>query len=545
MPTLLFNKREHPEVTFDDVFLVPGNQTALEVWNAASPEQRIAVWGEGAQFQSTDILCHAELQAFRSRLLSLAEELKLGQFISRDDVDLTPHGKLAKTPIIISNMSYVTGKRMAEKIGRVGGIAAIPQDKRDDELVPIIEYMRSRHPDYDTPVSITPHTKVHEFRRLLKKRSHDTAVVVDSDGCFQGVLHEKDISEGINADISIEPYIHRDDIVTARDGVTPLEAIAIMDRSHIHYLPILARDGDHVVGVLTKIDAAMRLRYEPNVDAERGGLRAMYAVGALNRHPLDRVKFLLDHGVRDILLDVAHFDQGIQTYRNIEQVRGYAEQHGISLNLAAGNVVTREAVRNIIAAGAQYVKGGIGPGAMCTTRMETGVGRPQVSMILECADEAHRYGGFLISDGGVQYARDVAISIAAGADYVMSGTPFAGTYESPPDMQYDEQGRPYKVNAGMASTRLSVLRALGRQSKNPHDIFRDIVGHRSEGISASQVYVKPGMESAALVHHKFMDGLTSSITYAGARSVREFSEKAIIGIQTRNGFAEGQAKPRF
>lgn len=534
MPHLLFDPHRHPEVTFDDVFLVPNNTAQQERF----PHEPNAdtVMREHCFPHEAGISAWARV---RREVLARAEQAGYDEVLSRESVDFQPNGSLATTPVIVSNMNNVTGKRMAEAVARVGGIAAIPQDKEDAEIARIHEYLRTRHPVYETPVTVHPETKVHEFRRLLAKRSHDTAVVTNAAGEFTGVLSEKDIPDGINEDASVGPFLRREDVVTARDGITPLEASGIMEQYHVHYLPVLGEGG--VVGTLTKDDAAMRKQYRSNIDPKLGGLRAIYTVGALNRNPLDRVRYLMDLGIRDILFDTAHFDQGFRPYINVQKAADLAAQRSITINLIAGNVVTRTAVRDILAAGAQYVKVGIGPGAMCETRMKTGVGRPQISAILQCAEEAHRHGGYVIADGGIRWPRDVALALAAGADYVMIGSLFAGTYESPPDLQYDECGA-YKINYGMASTRASVLRTFGRAQRSEKDIFRDIVGHRSEGIDHGKVYVKPGRESVARLHHTLLDGVASACTYEGAASVRELPAKAIIGLQTASGFREGESK---
>lgn len=540
MAKLLFNPSDYPEVTFDDVCLIPNNPVEERVLEVASPE-------DVSRLRTASDLADDSPERFaeyRRILLDLADAYGCGAPISRDEVDLKPNGSLANTPIMVANMNAVSGKRMAEAIARVGGLATIPQDKTNKEVEEIIGYLRSRHPVYETPVKVTPHTKVHEFRRLLKKRSHGTAIVQNGDEDLRGVIGEGDVPQGWNEDSTIEQFVRGSDIVTADEGIEPLDALILMDKSHVNYLPIKGKDGG-VIGVLPKIDAAMRLRYLPNIDTVHGGLRAAFTVGALNKNPLDRVKLLLDLGVYDIQFDTAHSDQGTQVYRNIEKTIDIAIKEGIDptrLNIIVGNMVTREAVRSSITAGAKYVKGGIGPGNACTTRMMTGVGRPQLSMILECADEAHKRGGYLIADGGVRHPRDVSIALAAEADYVMVGSLFAGTYESPPDIQHDKETGYYKFNHGMASSRMSVFRTIGRARRSAMEIFREGVGHRSEGISEQKVRLQPGRESVALLHNYLMDGATSGITYAGARSVREYPRRAVMAIQTTGGYREGEAK---
>jgi len=555
MAQLLFNSSEHPDVTFDDLFMLPHNAVEKKVLAVASEAERSQLMdarrkyllmadGQDPVESVGDDIDFPAYKEYRTLLMGLAEVHKIGGAFSRDDVALKPAGGLANTPTVIANMNNVTGKRMAEAIARVGGIAAIPQDKSDKELKGIIDYLRTRHPVYETPIEIKAETKLHEFMKFLNKRSHDLAVVTGDNNELVGVLSNADIPDGLNNDTEIGQFVRRNNLVTAKDGIDPLQAIELMQAEHVNYLPIL-NGGENVVGVLPLMDAAMRLRYEPNVDTRNGGLRALYTIGALNKNPIDRVKFLLDNGVYDILLDTANFDQGIAPYRNIEKVRDAAENRGIKINLMAGNMVTREAVRNALAAGAQFVKIGVGPGAMCTTRMQTGVGRPQISAVIECAEEAHKHDGYAVADGGVQHPRDYALAMAAGADYVMVGSLFTGTYESPSDLQGNAKDGYYKVNYGMASVRASLLRTIGKEKRTKMDIFRSIVGQRSEGISESKVYLKPGRESAALLQHDLIDGTASSAAYANALSLQEFPEEAVIGIQTSSGYKEGTAKDKF
>jgi len=532
MAKFLFSPKKYPELTYEDVCLIPNNPIKKRIRGVASPDE-LKRLNSGIDEQDR-----------RGILLELAEKYAFDKPVSRDGVDLTPNGRLGNTPMLIANMNAVTGARMAEAIARVGGLATIPQDKSDEEVKKILEYLRSRHPLYETPVRVTPSEKIHDFRRLLQKRSHGAAVVTSTEGEFLGVIGEADVAHVNNEDTSIERYYRTSDLVTADDGIQPLEAIELMNSNHVQYLPVKGADG-RIVGVLPKRDAGMKLRYYANINPVYGGLRAAFTIGALNNNPLDRVRLLLDLGVYDLQFDTAHADQGTRVYRNVERSIDLAINKGINpddLNIIVGNVVTREAVRSILLSGAKYVKGGIGPGHACTTRMMTGVGRPQLSMILDCADEAHARGGYLIADGGIRYPRDVSIALAAGADYVMLGSLFAGTYESPSEIQYDEQKRPYKENFGMASSRASVSRTQGRVNQQVMDIFREVVGHRAEGASEQRVHLKEGRESVALLNHYLLDGATSGATYAGARSIREYPKYAIMALQMPSGFNEGQAK---
>lgn len=537
MAKLLRNPADYPEITTDDVCLIPNNPVAQRIMEVASEEDKKLL-------EDASVHIDSDTRRYHTLLWDLADKYETGAPVSRDEVDLKPNGSLAETSILIANMNAVTGRRMAEGIAQVGGLATIPQDKTDDEICDISGYLRSSHALYERPVKISPKTKVHEFGRLVNKRAHGIAIV-EENGKLLGVVSKDDISKAASSESEIGRYI-KTNIVTGRDGITARQAIDTMEAAHVNYLPI--KNNGEVIGVLSKVYAAMRLRYKANIDPNFGGLRAAFTIGALNKNPLDRARLFLDLGIYDIQYDTAHADQGTRVYRNVEKTIDMAINKGIDpakLNIIVGNFVTREAVRSAMMAGAKYAKGGIGPGNACTTRQVAGVGRPQLSMILECADEAHKHGGYLIADGGVRPSRDVSIDLAAGADYVMIGSMFAGTYESPPDIQYDENGKPFKVNFGMASVRASNNRTFGQSRTSDMDLFRDVIGHRGEGISEQRVYMQPGRDSVALLHHYYMDGVSSGVTYAGARSVREYPHKAIMTIQMPSGYREGEAKAKL
>jgi IMP dehydrogenase len=208
---------------------------------------------------------------------------------------------------------------------------------------------------------------------------------------------------------------------------------------------------------------------------------------------------------------------------------------GPQVPIVAGNVVTAEGVRDLVEAGADVVKVGVGPGAMCTTRMMTGVGRPQFSAVLECSAEARRLGRHVWADGGVRHPRDVALALAAGAANVMIGSWFAGTLESPGDLQRAADGRLYKESFGMASARAVRLRTA---EDSPFDRARKALFE--EGISTSRMYVDPHSPGVEDLLDTIIAGLRSACTYAGARTLEELHERALVGVQSSSGYAEGE-----
>jgi IMP dehydrogenase len=204
----------------------------------------------------------------------------------------------------------------------------------------------------------------------------------------------------------------------------------------------------------------------------------------------------------------------------------------------AGNVVTARAVTDLVEAGANIIKVGVGPGAMCTTRMMTAVGRPQFSTILETAQAARELGAHVWADGGVRYPRDVALALAAGAASVMIGSWFAGTIEAPGQLETDENGRLYKQSWGMASTK-AVRERFDRL--DAYELARKTLF--AEGISASRIYLDPLRPSIEDLLDMITSGVRSSCTYTGARNLAQFHERALVGIQSAAGYEEGKALP--
>jgi IMP dehydrogenase len=234
-----------------------------------------------------------------------------------------------------------------------------------------------------------------------------------------------------------------------------------------------------------------------------------------------------------LVVDTAHGHQE-KMISALQAVRALDPQ----VPVVAGNVVTAAGVADLVAAGADIVKAGVGPGAMCTTRMMTGVGRPQFSAVLECAAEARRLGASIWADGGVRHPRDVALALAAGASSVMIGSWFAGTFESPGDTFRSPDGRLYKESFGMASARAVRLRSA---SDSAFERARKALFE--EGISSARMYldpVRPGVEDLI---DMIVAGLRSSCTYAGARDLAEFHERAVVGVQSASGYSEGMPVP--
>jgi IMP dehydrogenase len=342
-------------------------------------------------------------------------------------------------------MTAVSGRRMAETIARCGGLAVIPQDIPVDVVAEVVGWVKGRDPVHDTALTLPPTGTVGEALNLLPKRNHGAVVVVDR-GRPVGVVTEADCA-GVDRFTQLEGIMSRE-LLTLPQGIDPEAAFDQLHDGRHRLAPVVDAN-DQIVGILTRQRALRATLYEPALDAN-GKLRIAAAIG-INGDAEQKAKALLDVGIDVLVIDTAHGHQR-RMLEVVERVRAL----GPTVPIVAGNVVTAEGVTDLVNAGADIVKVGVGPGAMCTTRMQTAVGRPQFSAVLECATRARELGKHVWADGGVRYPRDVALALAAGASSVMIGSWFAGTYESPGDPHRDSQGRIYKESFGMASARGAV-----------------------------------------------------------------------------------------
>ncbi|NLU70677.1 GuaB1 family IMP dehydrogenase-related protein [Streptomyces sp. HNM0574] len=444
---------------------------------------------------------------------------------SRQGVDLaTPDGTGTTIPLVVANMTAIAGRRMAETVARRGGLVVLPQDIPLDVVTEVIGWVKRRHLVLDTPIRLAPEQTAAEALSLLPKRAHGAGVVVE-DGRPVGVVTESDLT-GVDRFTQLSEVMSRELLVLDAD-IDPREAFNRLDAAHRKLAPAVDADG-RLVGILTRKAALRATLYTPAVDAD-GALRVAAAVG-INGDVAGRAEALLAAGVDTLVVDTAHGHQE-RMIDALKAVRSLDPQ----VPVVAGNVVAAEGVRDLIQAGADIVKVGVGPGAMCTTRMMTGVGRPQFSAVLECAEEARKYGKHVWADGGVRHPRDVAMALAAGASNVMIGSWFAGTYESPGDIQQSSDGRFYKESFGMASAR-----AVRNRTSEESAYDRARKGLFEEGISTSRMFIDPARPGVEDVIDAIIAGVRSSCTYAGAGSLEEFAEKAVVGIQSAAGYAEGK-----
>ena len=444
---------------------------------------------------------------------------------SRMDVDLaTTDGTGTTIPLVVANMTAISGRRMAETIARRGGLAVIPQDIPLDIVRGVITWVKARHTFFETPVTLSPEETVADALDLINKRSHGAVVVVENNKPV-GIVTEADC-ERVDRFTQLR-QIMASDLVTLPDSISPKDAFDFLTTHRRKLAPVVNAQGE-LVGILTRTSALRATLYAPAIDTDKK-LRIACAVG-INGDVAGKAQALLDAGADVLVVDTAHGHQ-IKMIEALKVIRALNPQ----VPIVAGNVVTAEGTRDLIEAGADIIKVGVGPGAMCTTRMQTGVGRPQFSAVLECAAEAAKHGKHVWADGGVRHPRDVALALAAGASQVMIGSWFAGTYESPSDLNRDSNGRLYKESFGMASARAVAARTA---TEGAFDRARKALFE--EGISSSRMYIDPARPGVEDLIDEIISGVRSSCTYAGASSLADFHEKAVVGIQSASGYAEGK-----
>lgn len=447
---------------------------------------------------------------------------------SRFDVDLSTYdGSGTTIPVVVANMTTVAGQRMAETVARRGGLVILPQDLPIATVQQAVEFVKSRDLVIDTPVLLTPNDSVSDATTLIHKRAHGVAVVA-FEGRPIGLVRESSCL-GVDRFTRVRD-VATTDFVTAPVGTDPRKIFDLLEHAPIDVAVLTNADGT-LAGVLTRTGAIRAGIYTPATDA-RGRLRIGAAVG-INGDVAGKAQSLAEAGVDVLVVDTAH---GYQV-KTLEAIKCVASLN-LGVPLVAGNVVSAEGTRELLNAGATIVKVGVGPGAMCTTRMMTGVGRPQFSAVLECASAARKLNRHVWADGGVRHPRDVALALAAGASNVMIGSWFAGTYESPGDLMRDRHDQPYKESYGMASKRAVVARTVTDSS---FDRARKALF--DEGISTSRMGLDPdhgGVED--LIDH-ITSGVRSTCTYVGASTLAELHEKAVVGVQSAAGFAEGHPLP--
>ena len=416
-------------------------------------------------------------------------------------------------PLVSAGMDTVTESKMAIAMAREGGIGIIHKNMSIDEQAKQVDRVkRSEHGVITDPFFLSPFHAVKDALALMEHYHISGVPITDENGMLKGIITNRDIRFEREIDKPIHEVMTSEGLITAGKDVTMDEALAIMAKHKIEKLP-LTDDGGHLIGLITIKDIEKSIQYPRSAKDENGRLLAGAAVG-ITPDVLERVDALVRAKVDVITIDTAHgHSKGV-----LDAVRMIKDAYP-NLELIVGNVATGAATEALIKAGANAVKVGIGPGSICTTRVVAGIGVPQVTAIMNCAEVAQKYGVPIIADGGIKYSGDITKAIAAGGSTVMIGSLFAGTEESPGEEELYE-GRRYKVYRGMGS--------LASMKKGSMDRYfqQDARKLVPEGVEGRVAY------KGALgdVVFQLMGGLRAGMGYCGAKDIETLKQAEFMRI---------------
>lgn len=423
-------------------------------------------------------------------------------------------------PILSAGMDTVTESRMAIAIAREGGLGVVHKSMSIEQQASEVDRVkRSEHGVITDPIFLSPEHLIRDALRLME-RYHISGVPITVQGKLVGIITNRDIRFEVDLDAKIDTAMTKENLVTAPRGTTLEEAKAILWKHKIEKLP-LVDNNFQLIGLITIKDIEKARMYPQATKDSLGRLRVAAAIG-VGPGTMDRAAALVASGVDVLVIDTAHgHSDGV-----LRQVRE-TKAAWPKVALIAGNIATAAAVRDLIAAGADGLKVGIGPGSICTTRVVAGVGVPQVTAVLDCAQAAAPFGVPIIADGGIKYSGDVVKALAAGASTVMLGNLLAGTEESPGETEVF-QGRTYKVYRGMGS-----IAAMERGSKDRY--FQEQAAKAvPEGIEGRVPYRGALSETV----YQIMGGLKSGMGYCGCQTIADLQTKTEFIKITAAGLRE-------
>lgn len=413
-------------------------------------------------------------------------------------------------PIVSAGMDTVTEARMAIAIAREGGIGVIHKNLSiEDQAGEVDKVKRSESGIIVDPVFLSPEHSISDALELMARYHISGVPIVDSDHKLVGILTNRDLKFEENFDQPIGNVMTKDNLVTAPEHTTLEEAKRILHKHRIEKLP-LVDDNYRLKGLITIKDIEKARQYPNSAKDAHGRLRVAAAVG-VGHDVMERASALVKAGVDVLVIDTAHG----HSKRVVETTTLLKQEFGSQVDIISGNIATAEAAEALIAAGADAIKVGVGPGSICTTRIISGVGVPQLTAIWDCAQVAQKYGVPVIADGGICYSGDIVKALAAGADAVMLGSIMAGTEESPGEIEI-YQGRSYKVYRGMGS--LGAMKAGSRDRYFQEDSSKLV----PEGVEGRVPYKGSVSETV----FQLVGGLRSGMGYCGARNIKALKENA-------------------
>lgn len=423
-------------------------------------------------------------------------------------------------PILSAGMDTVTEARMAISMAREGGIGVIHKNMTVEQQASEVDRVkRSEHGVITDPIYLSPDHTIRDALRLME-RYHISGVPITVNGKLIGIITNRDIRFEVDLDAKIETGMTKENLVTAPVGTTLEQAKALLWKYKIEKLP-LVDDNFQLRGLITIKDIEKARQYPNATKDSMGRLRAAAAIG-VGIGNMERAEALVASGVDVLVLDSAH-GHSSGALRLVSELKA-AWPH---VQVIAGNVVTAEATLDLIEAGADAIKVGIGPGSTCTTRVVAGVGMPQITAIFDCSRAAASHGIPIIADGGVKYSGDIVKALASGADTVMLGNLLAGTEESPGDTEIF-QGRTYKVYRGMGS-----FTAMDNCAR---DRYFQEQGHKlvPEGIEGRVPYRGPLADTI----YQILGGLRAGMGYCGCKTLQQLKTETQFVRITGAGLRE-------
>ncbi len=428
-----------------------------------------------------------------------------------------------RIPIVSSAMDTVTESRMAIAMAQEGGMGVLHKNMSiEDQAIKVRKVKRSENGMIIDPVTLHEDAVISDARQIMKENKIGGIPVVSDDNRLVGIVTNRDLRFEKNPDKPVADVMTREGLITTTEFVNFEVAEDILQEHKIEKLPVV--DGEHrLVGLITYRDI-IKIKERPNACKDkRGRLRVAAAVG-VTPDTMDRVSALVAEGVDAVVVDTAHgHSKGV-----MQMVKDIKKQYP-DLDLVAGNVATAGAAADLIKAGVDGVKVGIGPGSICTTRIVAGVGVPQLTAVYDVAMQARDSGIPVIADGGIRYTGDIVKAIAAGASSVMAGSLFAGVEESPGETVIYE-GRKYKTYRGMGS-----IEAMQQGSKDRY--FQDVEDDIKKLVPEGIVGRVPYKGTLSEVIHQMVGGLRAGMGYCGAENIQKLQDARFTRI-TNSGVRE-------
>jgi len=424
-------------------------------------------------------------------------------------------------PLMSAGMDTVTESKLAIAIAREGGIGIIHKNMSiDKQAMEVDKVKRSEHGVIVDPFHLSPDHIIADAMELMERYRISGVPITDEKGKLVGILTNRDLRFETEFSRKISEVMTKDNLITAAVGTNLMQAEQILKKHKIEKLP-LVDDKGYLKGLITIKDIEKAIQY-PNSAKDKGGRLMVGAAVGVTNDMTDRVEALIASKVDVVVIDTAHgHSRGVS--EALKKIKGRFPD----IQVIAGNVATAAATRELIEAGADAVKVGIGPGSICTTRVVTGVGVPQITAVYDCAEEADKYGIPVIADGGIKYSGDVVKALAAGAGVVMLGSLLAGTEESPGEMEI-YQGRSFKVYRGMGS--LGAM-ACGSRDRYFQEDAKKLV---PEGVEGRVPYKGPLAETI----YQLVGGLRSGMGYCGTATIEQLRKNTQFMKITAAGLRE-------